>query len=85
VPLAVGVCERYLGFPSAVSVSLYAQYRQSISNLPGTTEAAEGDAVIFGPRRQKGVELGKDVGAVNDIIVAGEGDYAMARGFRAVG
>jgi hypothetical protein len=78
VTSAVGIFEYYLGFPSIVS--LYARYRQSIISLPGTAEAAEGGALVFGRRRQEGVESREDVGAVDDILVAGEGNYAT--GFR---
>jgi len=42
--------------------------------LPGTAKAAEGGALVFGWRRQEGIKTGEDMGAIDNILVLGEGD-----------
>lgn len=55
-------------------------YRQSINSLPGTSEAAEGSALVFGRRPQEGVKSGEDVGAIDDIFITREGDHTTNSG-----
>ena len=48
--------------------------------LPGTAEAVKGGALVFGWRRQEGIKSGEDVGAIDNILVPGEGNYATGLG-----
>lgn len=49
-------------------------------HLPGTAEAVEGGALVFGWRRQEGIKLGEDMGAIDNILVPGEGNYTTGLG-----
>ena len=59
------------------SCQFKASYGQSSDSLPGTAEAVEGGGLAFGFRRQEGIKLGEDVGAIDDVLVAVEGDYVI--------
>jgi hypothetical protein len=71
----VGIFERDLGFPLLVMlVSLRGIDQGGGRALPGPAQAPESGALVVGGRRKQPLELGKDVAAVNDILIAGERD-----------